>query len=73
MGHFVTFVFLKIEEKFFFRKKFQKFQVLCLWVHILGVPVRAQKLQDVLYNIFRSHQNRSSGTKVMKNQKLGPI
>ena len=41
--------------------------------YILGVPVRAQKHWYVDYNIFRSHQNRTSRTKVMKNQKLGPI
>ena len=42
-------------------------------MHILGVPARAHKLQYVVCNIFRSHQKRTSRTKVMKNQKLSPI
>ncbi len=73
MAHFVTLVFLKIEKKVFLLKIFQKFRVLCLWVHILGVSVRAHKLQYVAYNIFRSQQKRFSTSKVMEKQKLGPI
>ena len=60
-------------EKNFFFKKISKLWVCAVWVHILGVSERAQKLQYMVYNIFRSHQNPSSRTKVMKNQKLGPI
>ena len=64
--------FEKIERKKN-SKNFQKFQFLCLWVHILGVPARAHKLPYVVCNIFQSHQKRTSRTKVMRNQKLGPI
>ena len=40
------------EKKLFFSKKIQNFRVLCLWVHILGASVRAQKLQYVANNIL---------------------
>ena len=72
-GAFCHFSFFENWEKSFFSKIFQKFRFLCLWVHILGVSVRAQKLQYVAYNIFRSQQKRFSTSKVMINQKLRPI
>ena len=73
MAHLAHFDFTKFWKKNFFFKKFSKLCVCAVWVHILGVSERAQKLQHMVYNIFRSHQNPSSRTKVMKNQKLGPI
>ena len=70
MAHFVTFVFLKIEEKIF-PEIFSKFSIFVPLGAHTGVPVRAQKLQYVAYNIFRSHQKRTKRTKVIQNQKMG--
>ena len=69
-GTFCHFLFSKKKKKKL--ENFQNFRVLCLWVHILGVPVRPPKLQYVAYNIFQSHQKRSSRTKVMIDWKLVP-
>ena len=46
---------------------------MCLWLHLLKIPVRAYQLPYVVCNILRSHQKRTSRTKVMKNQRLSPI
>ena len=67
-GTFCHFLFSKKKNL----ENFQNFRVLCLWVHILGVPVRPPKLQYVAYNIFQSHQKRSSRTKVMIDWKWVP-
>ena len=58
--------------KFFF-EIFLNLRVCAVWVHILGVPARGQELQHHTSNIFRSHQNRLSRSKVMNIWKLGPI
>ena len=68
----VLLIFWKIEKKFF-SKIFLKLWVCAVWVHILGVPARGHELQHHTSNIFRSHPNRLSRSKVMHIWKLGPI